>query len=503
MSAAAILNYYHQNPLRCILIVALIFRLLAAMFSTGYGMHDDHFITIEVAQSWIDGVNRDQWLPENDKNATPSGHSLTYPGILYGLLLTCEKAGIDDPASKMFLIRLLHALFSLLVVYFGYKIIKEIYDGKSAALAGWLLALFWIFPMLSVRNLVEVVCVPFLMWGIWLIVKNKLNKPILFLWAGIVIGLAFSIRFQTSTFIAGLGLALLFSRNFVHVVLFGIGVVLSMFALQGGVDMIIWKRPFAEFAEYTNYNLNHASEYSNGPWYNYILLVAGLFIPPVGLFVMFGFLKNGKKHLVILLPVLAFFIFHSAFPNKQERFIFPVLPFILMTGAAAWFEFYNSSVFWKRNTKLHHASWIFFVVLNTVLLFALTLSSTKKNRVEAMIFLSKQEAVNCIVIEDSNHDVAVTVPKFYLKKQWPKTVDITTGFSVQQLSNELKTDSLVKPQYVLFMEEKNMDNRVKEFRKYFPSIKYETTIEPSFLDKVMHWLNPVNVNQTTVIYKIS
>ncbi len=503
MSVAAIINYYHQNTLRSILAVALFVRLLAAIFSAGYGFHDDHFITVEVAQSWIDGTNRDNWLPTNTNHAVPSGHSLTYPGILYGVLLTCEKIGIYDPAIKMLIVRLLHALFSMLVVYFGYKIIKELYDEKSAAFAGWLLALFWFIPMLSVRNLVEVVCVPFLMWGVWVIVKNKENKLFQFLWAGLIIGLAFSIRFQTSTFIAGLGLVILIQKKFTHTVLFGIGVVISICALQGGVDFAIWGKPFAEFLEYSNYNLQHANDYWTGPWYNYILLTAGLLIPPISLFVIFGLFRNWKKHLIILLPILAFFIFHSTFPNKQERFIFPVLPFIIMLGSAGWLEFYHQSTFWKKHRKLYKASWIFFITLNAILLFALSLSSSKKNRVDAMRFLAHKESISCLVIEDSNHDEAVSMPKFYLEKQWPQMYEITSVLSAQQFSEKLKTDSLCKPQYVLFMEEKKLDERVLMFRESFPNITYETTIEPSFLDKVMHWLNPVNVNQTTVIYKIN
>jgi hypothetical protein len=272
--------------------------------------------------------------------------------------------------------------------------------------------------------------------------------------------------------------------------------------LQGGVDMMIWKRPFAECAEYINYNLHHAGEYPNGPWYNYILVVAGLLVPPVSLFLLFGFLKNWKKHLLIFLPVLAFFIFHSAFPNKQERFIFPALPFIIMAGIAAWQQFYERSAFWQKRLKLYKACWIFSAVLNTVLLLALTLSSSKKNRVDAMRYLAGKGDISCIVIEDSNHDVAVTMPKFYLRKQWPHTYDVTSGFSPVQLREELKKDTLCKPQYVLFMEEEHLDARLLNFKGEFPELQYEITIEPSFLDQVMHWLNPVNVNQTTVIYRI-
>lgn len=500
---AAIIQVYRQNPLRAILVCALLFRLLAAVFSTGYGMHDDHFLTVEVAQSWIDGQQRGRWLPDETKpDASPSGHSFTYPGTMYFLFVGIEKIGITDPAAKMLLVRLLHALFSMLVVYWGYKIVRAWYNERTAEIAGWLLALYWFMPMMSVRNLIEVFCVPFLMWGIWILARNKDERALPFLWAGIVTAISFSVRFQTGTFIAGLGLAVLFRSKFVHTLLFGLGVLLSVGVLQGCVDYFIWHKPFGELLKYIDYNLVHSGEFPNGPWYNYILVVAGLLVPPVSLFMVFGFFRNWKKHLLIFLPVLAFFIFHSAFPNKQERFIFPALPFIIMAGIAGWQEFREGSAFWQKRQGLYKACWIFFIVVNSVLLCALTLSSSKKNRVDAMRYLSEKGSITCMVIEDGNNDVAVTMPRFYLHKQWPYVYDVTSVFSAAQLKEQIDKDHSCKPQYVLFMEERNLETRVAHFKEAFPQLHYETTIEPSFLDKVMHWLNPVNVNQTTVIYRI-
>ena len=139
-------------------------------------------------------------------------------------------------------------------------------------------------------------------------------------------------------------MALLLQKKIIPAFLYGIGVLITVCILQGGVDFIIWKKPFAEFMEYSNYNLQHANDYWTGPWYNYVLLTAGLLIPPVSFFLIFGIFRNWKKHLMILLPILTFFIFHSAFPNKQERFIFPVLPFIIMLGSAGWMQFHSLSL---------------------------------------------------------------------------------------------------------------------------------------------------------------
>jgi hypothetical protein len=97
--------------------------LLLRFFSQGYGMHDDHFIAIEEPWSWTQGMDYDGWLPGTKGEASePSIYSFFYPGnkiICYSKV--CMPSGLKNPKIKMFFIRLLLALFSLLVVYYGYK----------------------------------------------------------------------------------------------------------------------------------------------------------------------------------------------------------------------------------------------------------------------------------------------------------------------------------------------------------------------------------------------
>jgi hypothetical protein len=52
------------------------------------------------------------------------------------------------------------------------------------------------------------------------------------------------------------------------------------------------------------------------------------------------------------------------------------------------------------------------------------------------------------------------------------------------------------------MQEENIAQRVAALKKYIPTLSYQATIEPSFIDELMHWLNPVNKNQVSFVYKI-
>ena len=63
-------------------------------------------------------------------------------------------------------------------------------------------------------------------------------------------------------------------------------------------------------------------------------------------------------------------------------------------------------------------------------------------------------------------------------------------------------DDKTRPSYVLFWQAENIKARVDTVKKRFPNLKYETTIDPSLIDKTLYWLNPFNDNHTAYIYRI-
>src|SRR5205085_83010 len=116
---------------------------------------DDHFVVIEPAQSWVDGYNYGHWLPDRSPGEVAPGHSFFYPGLHYILFLILKFIGITDPQRIMYVVRGIHALISLVIIYCGFKITEKLSGQKQARFVGLLLAVFWFMPFLSVRNLVE------------------------------------------------------------------------------------------------------------------------------------------------------------------------------------------------------------------------------------------------------------------------------------------------------------------------------------------------------------
>ena len=413
-----------------------------------------------------------------------------------------ELSGITNPQTKMLLIRLIHALWSMLIIKWGYDLTLHLSDRKTANLAGWMLALFWMFPFLSVRNLVEFVCIPFLMLGTLLVSKSTTRFSFArWIWIGVLFGLAFNIRYQTALFTTGIGLVILFEKKWKEFISLSFGFLVIVCAIQGGIDYVVWGKPFIQLITYIGYNATSAGQYTVGPWYHYLIFLLGMLIPPVSVFLMFGYLRTYKRLSIIFLPVLIFFVFHSVYPNKQERFIVTIVPFIFISGLIGWKMLVDSilnPIFMRKMVK---ASWVFFWVINLIALFPVSMMYSKKARVESMTYLSHYKNLNFILIEDENKDVLRFPPQFYLE-QWvyyeafQKKDDFNTFAKKKDWSNPNN-----QPDFVLFFQPNNLDKRVKRMKQVFPELVPETVIEPGLMDKLLHWLNPINDNQNIYIYR--
>ncbi len=489
----SIRRFWNEHPLLAILIIAMIPRLMATIFSKGYGMADDHFGPIEhpfhIMQDMTFWTSR----------TTPFGHSIVYPMIHYVLFNGLEFLGIKNPQYTMYIVRFLHALYSLIVVLFGFKIAEKLSDQKTAKKVGLVLALFWALPFLSVRNLIEMVCIPPLMAGFYysLISKERIRNAFI---AGLFFGLAFVFRYQTLSISGTLGLIFLFRKEFKQMFLLAGGFLVTAFVIQGSADVFAWGYPFASFLEYVGYNATHGEDYTTGPWYNYLLLVTGAMIPPMSFLLLYGFFKNWRKSLLILLPVLVFFVLHSLFPNKQERFIFPVVPIILVLSVVGWEEYVKGSAFWLRHQITLRSFWVWFWMINIILLIPFSMYYSKKARVEAMYALYGKPIKGIVLVGGK---LGVTqCPRFYSGVYSVPYYEIEDEGQIPQVQTQLKSATSL-PNYAIFYGTEDLDKRVQQIDSTLGlKLVLDKRIDASFLDDVFYRLNPKhNKNETIYVYK--
>ena len=490
------LNRIDFSSYRTIIFVALIVRLIAAIFSQGYGMHDDHFLVIEASGSWVDGFDYNRWLPWTEGNrGMPEGHSFTYVGLNFLLFSFLKGIGIADPKILMLLNRLIHAVFSVLVVKYGFKITEKLSSRKNAVLVGWILALLWLWPFLSVRNLVEVVPIPFLMWAMWLLIKDhdelgKVNWQN-YLYAGLLLGLATSFRYQIGVFAIGVAAFLFFKWKFKEFALLSGGVLIVFALTQGVVDYFIWGYPFAELYVYATYNMNEGTEYiPNSNYFMYIIVLMGAFLP-LGLLLGVGFFNSAKKYFILFLPVLLFIIFHTLYPSKQERFILPVLPFFVFFGVLGYESLLQKQFWaslWKYTLKV-------FWVINIPLLILACFTYSKKSRVEAMYYLYENDLhPDRILYELTGETDYSMLPKFY-GTCWDVTAD-----KRESQDQKPKVYDTVEHDHIYFFDDHRLDERIAEYKEVYPNMTKAKVCEPSMADAFLRWINPRNKNEYIEIW---
>jgi hypothetical protein len=492
---------FERITIKQIILIGLFIRLIAVLFSPGYAFHDDHFEMPELVFRWKHGINY-LWT-----GSDVHVFSLIYPGMMYLVFEACEAVGITTPEGKMFVIRIIHALVSLLTIYYSYLLTLRLTNKKDTAnIVALLMALFWIFPFMSVRNLREFFCIPFLLMGSYYMTDPKLAYRSIFI-AALCFAVSFSIRLQVLFIPAGIGLCLLFRKETIKKALvFGIAFGVAYMLTQGLFDLIYYGDPFANIKEYVRFNSNpvNIEIQPQGPWYQYIGTVAGVVWGFPFLLLAMGYVYSVRISFqlkMLFLASLLFFAFHSYYSNKQERFILPFIPFFILLGVIGFREYYNNHRTKLWLVKLTKFIIIWFLVFNTIGLFVLSFTYSKRSRVESMIYLRKKGDVSNIIMEG---EVSLQrPPTFYLDKHLENYV-LPAGGDLVQLEKEIKTSGKPAPNYVIMAGNQDFDLRVARLKTLFPGLKEETVITTSFVDNLAHWLNPKhNQNENWYIYSIN
>lgn len=522
-------SYFKNASLKTILWAALGIRLLASFFSKGYAFHDDHFCVVRVAQNWVYG------LPHWIESPQPPKHSMLYAGFNAVFIWLSDFSGFHDPVFKTTVLRIVHALISLLVVYYGYKITALLASKKEAILTGWILALLWFMPFLGVKFLAEMVCTIPLLAGFYLILRSDNvhahKQRTKFFLAGLLFGLAFTIRMHTVLFAGGMGLVLLYEKKFVHSLLFTLGYLLVVTVVIGVVDVVFFEYPFQYILNYFIYNAENATNYVTGSPFKFLATTLGFLVPPVSLMLVWGYIKGYKTEPKIFWAILVFFLVHSFFPNKQERFILPMFPMLIILGVVGWNRFKAKSAFWQKHIRWERGGWYFFWIVNTIAMLALALTYSKKDRVEPIYYLSQKPDVSSIIVESEKSVKHVPVyylgqlaadyndfehgdiigmnqikeNKGYLTNDFPFVFTLGGNKSIVELQSEM-TAVAREPNYIIFKGADNLEKRKQRIMQLFPNayLKQENRIEPSGFDKLLHFFNPrIHRDETAFIYKVA
>lgn len=465
-------------------------RLLAAVFSGGFLASDDHHVVVAAADQIASGIG----LP------LTYARSALFPGVLAGIMTVTRGIGIHDPGVEMFLIRLVQAAYSLLAVYFVYRLLERSLGRESAMLGGLLAAAFFAMPVTAVHQLEESVCVVPLLAACWWWQRSEDGHQPSAVWgalAGAALGIALILRLPLVGFVAvTIAWVLLRPRPvpLANKAAF-VGGLALVIVLQGYSNALINHQWWYSFIQRLGPMLHpqrmavEADGYPSSPPWHYLLTLIAALIPPVSILLLAAAVKGGRTFPLLGIATLAFLVTHSLIANKQERFLLPILPglFVLIVAGLPWLAARIA------RPAAYRGMWWYFWIVNAALLVVVTFSFAKKDRVEPLLYVYRRHDATGVLVAQYNQ--TFQVPAYYLGKPAPKLVVVKSRDDVADV------DSV---NYVILYSDTPEADRVFLAGALHRNLTLVTVITPSLADRLAHAINPRhNKARTAAIYTTS
>lgn len=329
----------HKRTLLICILISLALYMTAAYKSAIYLHPDEYYQIVEFASCKMAITTPDQMAWEFGEKIRPAFQPL----LCYSFLRTMDFIHITDHYTQLFILRLLSALLSLFAISFfcisSLPFISTAY--RKIYIAGSYF--FWYPYTYGVHFSSEtwsgaVILIAASLTAIYYHGPPK-NSARFFSILGLLLGVAFLLRFQTAFISLGIIAWLLFEkktpfRNISAIVLTA-AFVLIMGAMidkwfYGEWLCIPWR--YFDFAF-----IHQHTDFGTQPFYFYPLFLTLMLTPPIGIAVVIGtlILFYTRPHSLYTWILLPFLFFHTLIGHKEFRFLYPIIsffPLIIVMG---------------------------------------------------------------------------------------------------------------------------------------------------------------------------
>jgi len=490
----AIQRAFEKRPLLAVVVLAASVRVVAAVFSRGFLAIDDHHVLVDAADRLVGGPGLD----------TGFVRSILYPGTV-ALIMRATQA-IDDPspATQLLVVRLVQAVYSLCAVYFAYRVLERLAGPRTALLGGLLTATFFVLPITSVHQFEEAVCQVPLLASAWWILKTPEPRraTLLALLSGTALGLALVVRFPLITFVVPFALWVVWREPFRwRGAAFLAGVTLVL-ALQGWSNQLVnheWGYSFQKYygplLHFPPRFLTQSEGYPHGAPWTYAAVLLAAFLPPFSLVLLAAAAHGGTELPLLGVPTLVFLVAQSVIANRQERFLLPVLPVILVLATlgfdavAAWFA--------RRSWMGVYAGlWKYYWAVNGALLVGTLFVYGKKDRVAPLVYVQARHNATGVAVAEFTY--TFPVPVYYLG--WPRP-PVFVLEDRNAVARDAATARAAKPSpnyVILYSDSVPADTRLLE-RALGVRLASATAVRPSLGDRLAHLINPAHNHATEAV----
>jgi hypothetical protein len=483
-----------ERPLLTVLILAAVLRVIAAVFSQGFFAFDDHHVLVDAADRLASGEGLDIWHQR----------SILYSGTVALIMRATQLVDDPSPATQLLVIRLVQAAFSLLGVYFVYRILERRATSRTALLGGLMVATFFVLPVTSVHQFEETVCQVPLLASVWWIERARTDRggAALALLAGMALGVALVVRFPLISFVVPFALWVLWHEplrwrggSF----LLGLALVLTLQGLSNHVVNHSWWYSFRVYygplLHFPPRILTESDGYPRGAPWTYAAALVALFVPPFSLQLLAAAVRGGKQLPLLGVPTLVFLVALSVIANRQERFLLPVLPVIILLAAlgfdqvAAWLAQRS----WGR---VYGVLWKYYWAVNTVLLVGTLFVYGKKDRVAPLVYLQARRDLTGVIV--AKYTYSFPVPSYYLGRPRPPVFEFEDRAHVVADAQAVRKAKPLPNFLILYSDSVRGDEGLLE-RALGARLRRETVISPSLGDELAHLVNPRRNHSTRAV----
>ncbi len=324
-----------KDNFKIIVILAAVVYIITAFNSHGFYHADEQYQIIEFAGLKLGTHTPVDLAWEFKAQIRPA----LQPISCFVLLKSFDYFNISNPYSQAFLLRLLSAIFAILIISFFVQNTKDRIISKRVQTGYYLLSFFlWFIPVISVRVSSETWSGLFFLLSLACFFNdsNKKIKPVLF---GLTLGVSFLLRFQIAFAVVGFGFWLVIVNH--SKLNYLIKIIASFCAVVFlGFLLDIWfygEIVFTPWYYFISIIESGGDGFGSSPWYFYLLKLLSYPSYFVGIPIVLSIvlLIIFKPKSFLLWSIIPYILIHSFVPHKEERFLFPIVflfPIILIEG---------------------------------------------------------------------------------------------------------------------------------------------------------------------------
>ena len=241
--------------------------------------------------------------------------------------------------------------------------------------------------------------------------------------------------------------------------------------------------------------LTQSEGYPHGAPWTYAAVLLAAFLPPFSLVLLTAAARGGTELPLLGVPTLVFLVAQSVIANRQERFLLPVLPVILVLATlgfdavAAWFA--------RRSWMGVYAGlWKYYWAVNAALLVGTLFVYGKKDRVAPLVYVQARHNVTGVVVAEFTY--TFPVPVYYLG--WPRP-PVFVLEDRNAVARDAATARAAKPSpnyVILYSDSVPADTRLLE-RALGVRLASATAVRPSLGDRLAHLINPAHNHATEAV----